>query len=69
MIIFGQNPPRFCRACGSSDRPGLLEPRADLTFVLLDVDAPTGICLPCAEDAGWDPRFFILVGREDQMVA
>lgn len=69
MTIIGQPTGRFCRSCGCSDRPSLLDGAPVVSFVLFDIETPTGICTPCAEDAGWDPRFFILVGREDQMVA
>lgn len=68
MIIFGQKL-RFCRACGNSDHQDVLAPLADLTFVLLDIDAPTGICKPCAEAYDYAPELFMFAGREDQMVA
>ena len=43
---------RICRRCGCTDLhacPG------GCSWVLLDVDAPSGVCSQCAEEMDWDP--------------
>jgi predicted amidophosphoribosyltransferase len=44
---------RICRGCGCHDLhacPG------GCSWVLFDVDIPSGICSACAQDFNWHPR-------------
>lgn len=64
---------RTCRACGCTDlracqaevatRQG---PRvATCSWVLLDIDEPTGVCSVCADALDWHPLALRGVGREE----
>lgn len=44
---------RYCRGCGCTDShacPG------GCSWVLLDIEMPTGICSRCAEGIRWEPH-------------
>jgi len=43
---------RTCRGCGCTD---LRACPGGCSWVLLEVESPTGICSACAEGMDWDP--------------
>ena len=50
---------RSCRGCGCTDLnacPG------GCSWVLLDIDSPSGICSQCAVDLEWHPALMATVG-------
>ncbi len=50
---------RTCRGCGCTDKcacPG------GCSWVLLDIDEPSGICSVCAEALEWNPTILVNVG-------
>lgn len=56
MTIIGE---RTCRGCGCTDRhacPG------GCSWVLLDIDGPSGICSQCADYFEWQPVILHNVG-------
>lgn len=63
-VLFADDPPadvRICRGCGCTDDracPG------GCHWVLLDLDAPTGVCSTCAEAVEWDPQLLMMLGAD-----
>jgi hypothetical protein len=57
LIGFGK-PVCRCRGCGCDDNHACMTGDGPCRWVLLDLDAPTGVCSACAELLGWDQRFF-----------
>lgn len=58
---------RRCRGCGCSEHISCVvdvTPSGPIgcTWVLLDVDAPSGICSACAIELGWDQDELINIG-------
>jgi len=64
MHILGRRSPdlRTCRGCGCDDTHACIE---GCSWVLLDIDTPTGVCSVCAEAVGWDPRVLAQVQPGD----
>jgi len=58
VMLIGQ---RQCRGCGCTD---LRACSGGCSWVLLDIDAATGICSECAEAVEWDQSAFLVMGRE-----
>lgn len=54
---------RVCRGCGCTDNRAC---RGGCTWVLLDVDSPSGICSTCAETFQWHPALLATIGFDDE---
>ena len=54
-----------CRGCSCDDNHACIDARGQpCSWVLLDVDTPTGVCSSCAEELDWDYEALQLVGRD-----
>lgn len=65
MRIFGRQSTRdlrTCRGCGCDDDHAC---DGGCSWVLLDIDAPTGVCSACADAVGWDPRTLMMLEVDD----
>jgi len=58
---------RECRVCGRSEREIFAAAPVPhgLALVLLDIATPTGVCIDCAIELGWDPNQLRRLWRED----
>lgn len=65
VIIGGRTLLRTCRGCGCDDDYACETPDGPCSWVLLDVDLPTGVCSACAVRAGWDMRALATMGFVD----
>jgi hypothetical protein len=54
--VLGQ---RFCRGCGCSD---LRACPGGCSWILLDIETPTGVCSACTEKLEWHPVLLANVG-------
>lgn len=66
VVLLGRAKEIVCRGCGCSDSHACI---GGCSWVLLDIDTPTGVCSACAIEVGWDPRAFIMMGREAEDAA
>jgi hypothetical protein len=56
---------RTCRGCGCTD---LRACPGGCSWVLLDIESPSGICSTCAEEVClWDPMFMDQIGRDEAL--
>lgn len=57
---------RTCRACGCDDQHACFTEDGACSWVLLDIETPTGVCSVCAAELAWHPIVLLNIGREDE---
>ena len=58
----------ICRACGCDDNHACVDARGrPCSWVLLDLDAPTGVCSACANRMHWHPIGLAAMGRAGEI--
>lgn len=53
---------RTCRCCGCTD---LRACPGGCSWVLIDIETPTGVCSQCAVELEWSPADLLNVGRDE----
>jgi hypothetical protein len=52
-----------CRGCRCDDDHACVMPDGSpCSWVLFDIEPPTGVCSACAERVGWNPRALATMG-------
>lgn len=73
MHIFDKNQTaniRTCRCCGCDDLHACqVAPGVGCSWVLLDIEGPTGICSACAAQLDYDPVLLARISRESLAAA